>query len=1192
LAWSLDELEDLLSTASSYDPETGAPMPVKVSQFVAGFARALHGDVPIVPRDALFRVAELASAPLEEVLDDPRHRLQRSHQTLRPERVRNVDARSMAWLARQPGHDIRQKLSSSRRMLAVVRHPTADVPANRFVRRFALDLASCLDRVLASAGMDFEDDARRRQLWMLRERCRLDREGAPLADVRAAVAPTPDNVLLGDRRYARLWRAWRVLGALDDITAARWRTADAWLSSTVAWAIVAELARAPNATLEDRWIALQENDPGPDERGVRVRIRDDGGVRVFSIRAVHGGLEIDVERWRGDRRLSMEDEPPVVIGCGFQAVGAEFDGPGHPATLDLPSGPLTFQVRRHVLADVAGRVVRSLGVMDSDRPVAETTAVDSVPWVRSGIDFAGPCVHIVRDGAPLPTWVALARSTSRDDAEAWVAGESAVRWDDRERGSEWSAIDLWRAAASVGLGTGEVGSLQALAESARERLGEARASAEVAVAVPDGLDEASLATLRSAIGPAVAGRPWWIWRSAAAVIGWRARGAPSLAEGDAVVVLDLAMPGFGGATLIARRTGNGGDDWFFERPLPGAFRDVGEEDDPGAILAQAISASQTSDGTATPSGVIDVAVSRGLSHWSANGEWLSGGQDGGRWNVTADPAAAVALLGQRAVAWARRFEQGTALVRARERSSIHRLHLLIVGSPFGSSEGEAVAAALTESVQWCRGVVAAPDAVGDLVARGADEFLARRALGLPTWVDLLPQLSLEVLSRGAVKKIVVFPRKSVRAGESVTYRVKESFQIPRGRRSIVLPLLRDDDGRRIEDTNAVIEHPSFPLERAVEVRAEVHFRHAEDGFRIVLTPTDTAPFPSLDVHWARRDTAPQVDASVIDEPPAWPRVPGWNEVPDELIRSLEEAILHTGNAGETVSSNQVPVRLNAAKKGEPARSKLVQDLQALAATLRRVGSEASVLFVSGRSAMTLPPSLARSLPLLEELARGNRQLLSCTLTEVQKAARDVAAAATNAVSRFRATASDAFVRWGLDPANPLSEGDRWRSLARTMGDGAAGARAQAREALTDRLRGPTPPGVDLLWVASTALWGDPGFVFSVGPAVETWWQAIELALEGIEGDTRPGPAGARFDECLAILVGLLRLRGSEHGTAVSARNERVVAMADRIDRLGRSLPAGRKPRLRLEGGQALWEATANLLRGQSVARIEMIADEG
>jgi hypothetical protein len=1182
LAWSLAELEDLLAATARVDPDTGAPTGRLLSQVLTDLRAGLAAESPTIPRDALVRTALHAAEPLEEVVAAPRTRLQRHHTLERPDRARTLDARSMAWLARQPGRDARSKLGASRKLLAVVREASAEVPANRFVRRLAAELGARLDTVFAHVPADVTLDDNARVLRGLQALCRLDRPDSPLAGVRPAVAPVPDNVLLGDRRYARLWRAWEALRTLDDAVNARWRSGETWLAAAVAWSVIARLSALEGAQVEERWVTFAPRAPGPGAEGARVYLRIPGGVLQVTVRTDAEEVAVEAVGWTGVTRLQRQAARTWSYACAFDTTASVVPGQGHPAVLVEGTERHTFSASRRGLPTIADRVILALELPFLPvRP--EPAPAQAAPCHLVGIDLAGPRLRVSRDGAAHQGSLLFARDTACDGHQTWVVGDAAARWATREAGEAWSAADLWRRAIAQGINATEGPALAAIADLAQREMGAPGPRAQVAVAVPDGLDELSLATLRSALSGAFSHTPRWVWRSVAAAVAWREEGPCPVAPGASVVVLDLAMPRFGGAVLIAREEGDA-DGWYWERPLPMLAVHWDAQHDADAAIAASLQATDPglSAEVASRAAAFDVgpAEAHDVRLVPTEAQLFLGG---------VDAADAVQRIAQRAVAWARDFERREGLARARKAGTGDTVHVLVVGAPLGDETARVVADALRDAVAWCRSSVHVPNAPGSAVARGASATLRRLAQRRPVWVDILPQLSLEVTLKGSRRTLEIFPRKAVRAGEDVPHRVPERMRIPAGVRGLKLPLRRDDDGRTGVDLDARIDDPSFPLKHDVEVRIDVRFRRVDERFHVTLRPEGPAPFSALEVAWERHG-AEDTRREIVDAPPAWPEAVAFAALAEEVSGGFARAALGLQARAPEMEAKRLKPRIHAARNDPKKRDALVAELEDLSKALRAVDDAAQQLLAPGRRVADAPPTLRSRLEVVAPLLDGLITKPPCdgeSSTELRKAGGTVVTAAARAMSRLRGAATEGFVAKVLDDARGPLAAPRWHLLGRCLADGRSPVRTRAIARLADEFQGPDGPRDEHLWALATALWSDEDFVFAAAPHRDAWMQGITKTLDVIEAGSSRREA---LDECAAVLLGLLRLRGTPHGAPLSANELSVRALGDRLARIDRNLETRRRPRLRVTGDRALADVTASALRGEAVARIEMMEE--
>jgi len=101
--------EHVFSTIAHGDPRTGAPLPRPLTEILRDIRSVTASGSRPFPHDCLLHAAEFSSDSLDHLLGRYRTRIVRSHEQLPFHQLREVDNRSMAWLARQSGRNIREK---------------------------------------------------------------------------------------------------------------------------------------------------------------------------------------------------------------------------------------------------------------------------------------------------------------------------------------------------------------------------------------------------------------------------------------------------------------------------------------------------------------------------------------------------------------------------------------------------------------------------------------------------------------------------------------------------------------------------------------------------------------------------------------------------------------------------------------------------------------------------------------------------------------------------------------------------------------------------------------------------------------------------------------------------------------------------------------------------------------------------
>ena len=130
-------------------------------------------------------------------------------------KVREINSYGLNWLSRQPGRTIRQKVSSAgNSIMAVQRRMSFDTAENRLFVAFAKEIYEHLCEKLESLG---EIDPRRiEEEEEMRDELAAFLRRDEIAEVRRWENLPPNNTLLSDRNYKKIWHAWNEMKKIDE----------------------------------------------------------------------------------------------------------------------------------------------------------------------------------------------------------------------------------------------------------------------------------------------------------------------------------------------------------------------------------------------------------------------------------------------------------------------------------------------------------------------------------------------------------------------------------------------------------------------------------------------------------------------------------------------------------------------------------------------------------------------------------------------------------------------------------------------------------------------------------------------------------------------------------------------------------------------------------------------------------------
>ena len=194
-------LQDIFLSKNIIEPVTGEPNIMALSHLATA--------PKLQSQDKFTQLLSYCDAALKTVINHPRYKVVREHDFVPIHKAQQLDNRSVQWLSRQPGNNIRQKLSANPHVLALTRRNSLDTLENRFVHNTIQYLDYLLESKRENIGLDDEQD------WLAQE---LDLWGSKeeVKEIKAWQAMPPNNVLLEDKNYQKIWRVGNKLNRLDD----------------------------------------------------------------------------------------------------------------------------------------------------------------------------------------------------------------------------------------------------------------------------------------------------------------------------------------------------------------------------------------------------------------------------------------------------------------------------------------------------------------------------------------------------------------------------------------------------------------------------------------------------------------------------------------------------------------------------------------------------------------------------------------------------------------------------------------------------------------------------------------------------------------------------------------------------------------------------------------------------------------
>lgn len=167
-------------------------------------------------KDAVSRLIDDSYDAVRRISDRMRENIIRENVKIPVYKVREVNSYGLNWLSRRPGTTIKEKISSSNSsMMAVQRRMSLDTGENRLFIAYLKELAEVLETKLENfperQQSELESGFYSQLFAIIRD--------PGNEEIRRWENMPPNNTLLSDQNYKKIWKCWNELKSIDTIIA-------------------------------------------------------------------------------------------------------------------------------------------------------------------------------------------------------------------------------------------------------------------------------------------------------------------------------------------------------------------------------------------------------------------------------------------------------------------------------------------------------------------------------------------------------------------------------------------------------------------------------------------------------------------------------------------------------------------------------------------------------------------------------------------------------------------------------------------------------------------------------------------------------------------------------------------------------------------------------------------------------------
>ena len=229
-----------INSVIQYDPFSDKPIYSDIDNFLLRVVDYCNVKDRVI-KDHIYHLIEFTGKELDYILKNLREKIIRNHENMPLYSVRETDSKCLQILARKPGKTVKEKLSNQPYMTAVKRHFSTDTLENQLLKLYVTKLQELLflrKEALDNSKMLSNDEA---SDFISKINYWKHSEGAQ--NIGQWKNNPPNNVLLQDRRYRKVWLGWSMLRNSDNLLSKFTTNITLHLTNFLFWNLATEFSK-------------------------------------------------------------------------------------------------------------------------------------------------------------------------------------------------------------------------------------------------------------------------------------------------------------------------------------------------------------------------------------------------------------------------------------------------------------------------------------------------------------------------------------------------------------------------------------------------------------------------------------------------------------------------------------------------------------------------------------------------------------------------------------------------------------------------------------------------------------------------------------------------------------------------------------------------------------------------------------
>lgn len=237
----LVSLRDWLNRILEFDPESGEALSDDLTHFLDKnheFFQSDNADKNVF--DYIHNILSYSGRSVFHIFESPRKEILRFHEQMKVYQAHEIDSAGIIEICRRPGRTVREKIAVKPSVLAVKRQQSIDTLENRLLKKLIIKLSYILEernKVYSEIGREDEDS----MLSALYAKLCRWLKSSEAEEIGEWQKLPPNNILLCDKFYKKVWRTWRFLLDLDEFVQEDFEKLNEILAAFVFWNTASDL---------------------------------------------------------------------------------------------------------------------------------------------------------------------------------------------------------------------------------------------------------------------------------------------------------------------------------------------------------------------------------------------------------------------------------------------------------------------------------------------------------------------------------------------------------------------------------------------------------------------------------------------------------------------------------------------------------------------------------------------------------------------------------------------------------------------------------------------------------------------------------------------------------------------------------------------------------------------------------------